>query len=66
MRPLRVAFGLAAAGGAALLLRRRRAAQQDRVDLYYADGSSISLEDGAPEGERLISLAREALRAARP
>ena len=65
MRPVRVALGLAAAGGAAVLLRRRRAARQDRVELYYADGSSISLEDGAPETERIVSLAREALRLAR-
>ena len=65
MRPLRVAVGLAAAAGAAVLIRRRRDARRDRVELYYEDGSSISLEDRAPESARMLALGREALRAAR-
>ena len=46
--------------GAALI--RRQAAQRDRVDLYYADGSMVSLTNGAPGAERLLPLARELLR----
>ncbi len=48
--------------GAALI--RRQAAQRDRVDLYYADGSMVSLTDGSPATERLLPLAREILRKA--
>ena len=65
MRALRVAAGLAAGAGAAVVVLRRRNARRDRVELYYEDGSSISLEDRAPESERMLALGREALRAAR-
>ena len=53
---------LAAAAGAAFLVRRRRASPRDRVDLYLADGSVVSLRDD--ESEQLLSLARDALRSA--
>ena len=43
---------------------RRQAAQQERVDLYYDDGSMVSLTDGAPGADRLLPLAREILRTA--
>jgi len=49
--------------GAAFI--RRQAAQRDRVDLYYADGSMVSLTHGAPGAERLLPLARDILRTAR-
>jgi hypothetical protein len=49
--------------GAALI--RRRAAHRERVDLYYADGSMLSLTNGAPGAERLLPLARDILRTAR-
>ena len=49
--------------GAAFI--RRQAAQRERVDLYYADGSMLSLTNGAPGAERLLPLARDILRAAR-
>jgi hypothetical protein len=49
--------------GAAFI--RRQAAQRDRVDLYYADGSMLSLTNGAPGAERLLPLARDILRTAR-
>ena len=45
--------------GAALI--RRQAAQRDRVDLYYADGSMLSLTNGMPGADRLLPLAREIL-----
>jgi hypothetical protein len=48
--------------GAAFI--RRQAAQRDRVDLYYADGSMLSLTNGAPGTDRLLPLAREILRTA--
>ncbi len=49
--------------GAAFI--RRQAAQRDRVDLYYADGSMLSLMNGAPGADRLLPLARDILRTAR-
>ena len=58
---LGAAAGVAA--GAAFLRRRR--APRERVDLYYEDGSMISLANGAPDAERLLPLAREILRGAR-
>jgi hypothetical protein len=57
---------LAAAGAAAFLWRRRRAAAADRVDLYFEDGSMISLAAGSDQGDRLVALGRDVLAAARP
>jgi hypothetical protein len=54
---------LGAVAGA--LVWRRRSARKDRVDLYFADGSMVSLEQGALEAERLLPLAREVVHAAR-
>jgi hypothetical protein len=45
---------------------RRQAAQRERVDLYYADGSMLSLTNGVPGADRLLPLAREILRSTRP
>jgi hypothetical protein len=42
--------------GAALI--RRQSANRERADLYFADGSMLSLTDGSPGAERLIPLAR--------
>ena len=50
--------------GAAFI--RRQTAQRDRVDLYYEDGSMLSLSNGSPGAERLLPLAREVLRKSRP
>jgi hypothetical protein len=47
------------------LLRRRAARRRERVDLYYEDGSMISLPEGSPESVRLLARAHELLRAAR-
>ena len=58
---LGVAGGMLA--GAAFV--RRRSVRGERVDLYYEDGSMISLANGAPDAERLLPLAREILRGAR-
>jgi hypothetical protein len=59
---------LAFAGGffaVAALLRRTTGRGRERVDLYYADGSMLSLTDGAPGADRLLPLARDILRTAR-
>jgi hypothetical protein len=58
---LGVALGMAA--GAAFI--RRRSAQQERIDLYYEDGSMISLANGSPDAARLLPLARDILRKTR-
>jgi hypothetical protein len=49
----------------ASFVRRGAARRRERVDLYYDDGSMISLPDGSPESERLLALGRDALRTAR-
>jgi hypothetical protein len=53
-----------AAAGAALWLRRG-GGPRERVELYYADGSMVSLASGSPQGEKLLPIARRALAAAR-
>jgi hypothetical protein len=45
--------------GAAFL--RRQAAQREHADLYFEDGSMLSLTNGSPGAERLLPLAREIL-----
>jgi hypothetical protein len=47
-----------------VLLRRRAARRRERVDLYFGDGSMISLT-GSAEAEPLLRHAREILSAAR-
>jgi hypothetical protein len=62
-------FGLAALVGLALVVasfvRRGAGRRRERVDLYYDDGSMVSLPDGSPESEQLLALGRDALRTAR-
>ena len=66
---MRRLLGLAALVGFALavasFVRRGAGRRRERVDLYYDDGSMVSLQDGSPESERLLALGRDALRAAR-
>ena len=57
----RLAALLLLVGGPLLLLARRRDERRERVGLYYADGSMVTLERGAPGSERLLGLARRAL-----
>jgi hypothetical protein len=45
---------------AAVVFRRRAARSRERAELYFADGTMLSLED-----EQLLSPARELLVAAR-
>jgi hypothetical protein len=44
---------------------RRRATPRERIDLYYEDGSMVSLANGSPDAARLLPLAREILRKTR-
>ena len=56
-------LGAASATGAALF--RRRARTRARVEVYFADGSIVTLDQGSPDGSRALELARQALAAAR-
>jgi hypothetical protein len=46
-------------------LYARRGRKQERIDLYYADGSMVSVAGDSPEASTLMPAARDALRAAR-
>ena len=48
----------------AIAYRRRFSNRRARVDLYYDDGSMVSLAEGSPEGDKLLPLAHDVLRAA--
>ena len=64
MRPRRLVVALAALG-AAYLARRRATPPREHVDVYFDDGSMLSVDEGTPEAARLLPLARDAIRAAR-
>ena len=49
----------------AVAWRRRSAHRRERVDLYFEDGSMVSLEQGSLEADRLLPLAHDVLAAAR-
>jgi hypothetical protein len=46
------------------LYARRGQEGRDRVDLYFADGSLVSLHSDSPEAAPLLLHARDALKAA--
>jgi hypothetical protein len=54
---------LASLAGVVLWRRTRR--RPERADLYFADGSMVTFEQGSREAERLLPLAREIVAAAR-
>ena len=54
-----------AAALAAVVFRRRAERRRERVDLYYEDGSMVSLPEGSADADRLLPLAREILQTAR-
>jgi hypothetical protein len=58
-RTLRLLAFLGAAATAFAVARRRLGRRRERVDLYFEDGSMISLADG--QAERLLEIARPAL-----
>jgi len=56
---------IAGAGGGLALYRRVTATRREHVDLYFEDGSRVSVLEGTPDAARLLALSREALAAAR-
>ena len=62
-RLLALLLGAGSLLGLGLYARRGRA--NERVDLYFVDGSMVSLEGGSAESVRLLRLAHDALHAAR-
>ena len=50
---------------AAVVLRRRAARGRERVELYFADGSLVTLADGKDQADALLRHARGLLAAAR-
>jgi hypothetical protein len=44
-----------------LLYRRRTARLRTRIDLYFADGSMLSLALGSPDADAMLESARQAL-----
>jgi hypothetical protein len=66
MRRGRLVVGAAAvAGAAAFIVRRRRTAARHRADLYFDDGSMLSLDQEAPEADALFAAARSLVEEAR-
>lgn len=59
-----VAAILAVAAGALAVAAvfRRRAGRRERADLYFEDGSMVSLANGSAGAGRMIPLAREIIR----
>ena len=64
---MRRLFGLAALVGFALavasFVRRGAGRRRERVDLYYDDGSMVSLPEGSPGAQRLLAIAHDILHA---
>ena len=48
-----------------VLYRRTVARRRERIDVYYENGSMITFDDGSPEADTLLPIARDALSAAR-
>jgi hypothetical protein len=48
-----------------IFYRRRLARSRERVDVYYEDGSMVSLAEGSPEAATVLPLARRILDTAR-
>jgi hypothetical protein len=68
MRPRKLVTGILLAAGSlagSVLYRRRAGRRRERVDLYFEDGSMVSLTEGYPDADRLLPVAREILGAAR-
>jgi hypothetical protein len=66
-RKSRVLTGFLLAAGSlagAIVYRRRFARREERVDVYYEDGSMVSVGERSPDAPQLLSLARDVLQAA--
>jgi hypothetical protein len=46
-------------------IRRGTNRTREHVDLYFGDGSMVSLSNGSADAQRLLPIARELLRTAR-
>ena len=60
-----IALALAAGSLLGIGLYARRGKADERIDLYFADGSLVSFHSDSPDAAPLLAHAREALRAAR-
>ena len=60
-----VALLLAAGSLLGVGLYAKRGRRRERIDLYFADGSMVSVPSEAPEAAPLLGYARDALKAAR-
>ena len=68
MRSRSFVTGLVLAAGSAVgavVYRRRASRRRERAELYFGDGSMVSLTAGSPGADRLLAHARELLTAAR-
>jgi hypothetical protein len=64
MRRHRLLAGALAASLAAAVVFRRRTRRRDRVEVYFDDGTTVSLDDGSPEASTVLPLARRILETA--
>ena len=48
-----------------IAFRRRFAKRKERVDVYFEDGSMVSLTEGSPEASTILPLAHRILETAR-
>ena len=64
-RSLAAALGVAGGMLAGAAFLRRHGAQREGADLYFEDGSMLSLTNGSPGAARLLPLAREVIRQTR-
>ncbi|MDQ3874775.1 MAG: hypothetical protein M3322_04370 [Actinomycetota bacterium] len=55
------ALALAAAGGFVVMRRLTRSGVEERVDLYFGDGSMVSLDGDSADAQRLLPIARDLL-----
>jgi hypothetical protein len=61
VRPRTVVLLVGAAAVGTVLARRALRRSEERVDLYFDDGSMISLEGDSAEAQRLLPVARDLL-----
>lgn len=58
----RLLFLAALAGAVWWLLSRRESSREPGVVVGYGDGSAVTLEEGSPERERMLGIARGVVR----
>ncbi len=61
MRPRTLVLLAGGAVAATIVVRRALRGSDERVDLYFEDGSMISLEGDSAEAQRLLPVARDLL-----